>query len=347
MTMECTKAQEIISAAYDGEERDPLPLETAKDHCRSCAECAAYVRTLAAIHRVPAPDMPPSALERVLETLRAEYEPAPAEAIITGRETVAEPAPLPVIETPFEPPALEGATRLSRAPAWAPWAAAAAVFLVVAGIATTQGVRYLLQPSGESATVGETVTSDSEREYAEDGAGTAAVTPPAQDEAVTNASGPSYVLFGEEVYTLTGPVEPPVSSVSVGSVTTSLDTDGSSTTYAVYPGATPDTIVVAVDDDSALGFAAVVRPLRGTPFSLRSGAIGAFGQWPSLPAGIPEPSAPDGSPVFIAAGTDDLGVTIYVRPGTDPSSGFAVAPGTAASDPAAGSTGWTWWEPQR
>jgi hypothetical protein len=347
MMMECAQAQEVISAAYDGEERDPLALGNAKDHCRSCAECAEYVRTLAAIHRLPTPEMPEPALERVLAALREEYEPAPAEAAVAETETVAEPAPLPIVETPFEPSAHEGASRLRRAPAWAPWAAAAAVLLVVAGIATTQGVRYLLQPSGDTAMVGESVTSDSEREYGEDGAGTAAITPPAQDEAVTPASGPSYVLFGQEVYALVGPVDSPVSSGSVGSVTTSLDTGGSSATYAVYPGATPDTIVVAVDDDSALGFAAVVRPLRGTPFSLRSTPIGTFGQWPSLPAGIPEPSAPDGSPVFIAAGTDDLGVTIYVRPGTDPSSGFAVAPGTSSGDPAAGNTGWTWWEPQR
>jgi len=309
MMMECTQAQEIISAAYDGEERDPLALETAKDHCRSCAECAAYVRTLAAIHRLPAPDMPQPALERVLETLRAEWETAPAEVAVAETETVAETAPLQIVETPFEPPAHDGASRPRRAPAWAPWAAAAAVLLVVAGIATTQGVRYLLQPSGDSGIVGETVTSDSEREYGEDEAGTAAVTPPAQDEAATTASGPSYVLLGQEVYALVGPVDPPVSSGSVGSVTTSLDTAGPPATYAAYPGATPDTIVVTVDDDSSLGFAAVVRPLRGTPFSLRSSAIGTFGQWPSLPAGVPEPSAPDGSPVFIAAGTDDLGVT--------------------------------------
>jgi hypothetical protein len=347
MTMECTQAQQVISAAYDGEERDPLALETAKDHCRSCSECAAYVRTLAAIHRLPAPDMPEPALERVLETLRAEYEPAQPEVAAAETEMAGEPAPLPIIETPTEPSVREGESRLRRTPAWAPWAAAAAVLLVVAGIATTQGVRYLLQPSGENAIVGDTVTSESEREYAEDGAGTAAVTPPAEDEAASTASGPSYVLFGQEVYSLVGPVEPPVGGASVGSVTTSLDTGGPSETYTVYPGSTPDAIVVAIDDGDGLGFAAVVRPLRGTSYSLRSGTIGAFGQWPSLPSGIPEPSAPDGSPVFIAAGTDDLDVTIYVRPGTDPSSGFAVAPGTSSDDPAAGNTGWTWWEPRR
>jgi hypothetical protein len=111
MTVECTQAQEIISAAYDGEERDPLALETAKDHCRSCAECAAYVRTLAAIHRLPAPDMPQPALERVLEALRAEREAAPAEVAVAGTETVAEPAP----RRSWRPPSSRPHTRVRRA----------------------------------------------------------------------------------------------------------------------------------------------------------------------------------------------------------------------------------------
>jgi len=130
-------------------------------------------------------------------------------------------------------------------------------------------------------------------------------------------------------------------------VTTSLDTGGAAIAYPVFADASSDTIIVDVGDDALMRFDPVVRTLRGTVYALRSGAITAFGQWPSLPSGIPEPSSPDGSPVFIAAGTDDAGVTLYVRPGTDPADGFAVAPGTAPTDPAAGNTGWTWWEPRR
>lgn len=333
--MECTQARQIISSAYDGEQSDARALDLAKDHCRECEECAVFVTILAAMNRLPAPEMPEPALERMFTALRAEY-PAASEAPVEAE---------PAVETQQ----VREVAR-PRVPAWAPWAAAAAVLLVAAGVMTTQGVRYLLQPSvGTDSAAEVSATDTAADQQAEPGAKSAlsAVEPPAQDGATTAAEGSSYVVFGQDVYRLAATTSGEPVGSRVGSVTTAFDTGGAASDYPAYDDPTSDAIIVVAGDDTLLRFEPVVRALRGTPYTLRSGTIAAFGQWPSLPQGIPEPLAPDGSPVFIAAGTDDTGVTVYVRPGTDPSEGFAIAPGTVPSDPAAGNTGWTWWEPRR
>lgn len=342
---ECTNAQEIISAASDGELHDAAALEAAKTHCRSCPECAAFVRTLAAIHRAPAPEMPAGAFERILDGVRTAYETAAHEPVAAAATEEAEPLPV-AVPAPGRMADAAPSGR-PRVPVWAPWAAAAAVLLVVAGVATTQGVQYLLKPSGDGAVLGEASTTDPSRESDGDQAAPEAAPAPPADDAATAEQGPAYVVFDQRVFTRTGETARPAAGSPIGSVTSALDSGEAAVAYPVYPGTDADTIVVATDDDEALVFTSVVRPLRGTPYGLRSGSISAFGQWPSLPSDIPEPTSPDGSPTFIKVGTDDLGVPIFVRPGTDPASGFAVAPGTAPSDPAAGNTGWTWWEPQR
>ena len=97
-----------------------------------------------------------------------------------------------------------------------------------------------------------------------------------------------------------------------------------------------------------LRFDPVLRRFNGADFQLQPGiTLDRYGLWPELPSSLPVPSEANGSPTFIAAGTDDSGVTVYVRVGDSPDNGFAVAPGTAPSDPAAGNPGWTWWLPAR
>ncbi|MDF1542625.1 MAG: hypothetical protein RQ731_00170 [Anaerosomatales bacterium] len=331
--IECTEAQQVISAAFDGEFADAPALEVAKEHCRTCSGCAVFVTTLAAMNRLPAPEMPGAALERILATVSDEYATQAEE-------------PLAVMQEVQE---VREVARL-RVPVWAPWAAAAAVLLVAAGVVTTQGVRYLLKPLAGVDTAAEvSVTDTADDRQAEFGAESdlSAAEPPAQDGLLIAAEGPSYVVFGDAVYRLVGTAAGEPAGTRVGSVTSALDTGGAASDRPVYADPSSDGIVVIGDDDALLRFEPVVRMLRGTAYAQRSGTIGGFGQWPSLPQGIPEPAAPDGSPAFIAAGTDDAGATVYVRPGTDPSDGFAIAPGTSPSDPAAGNSAWTWWEPRR
>lgn len=339
--MECAEAQQIISAAFDSEQSDARALGLAKDHCRECDECAVFVTTLTAMNRLPSPGMPELALERMLAALRAEYP-------VESAEPVDSPAPL-AADLPVESREIREVVR-PRVPGWAPWAAAAAVLLVAAGVITSQGVRYLLQPSSAADSSAEITATDSNGDRQQEmGAesGLAAEQPATQDEAVTASESPSYVVFGQDVYRLSSATIGEPTGSQIGSVTTALDTGGAATAYPVFADPSSETIIVDVGDDALMRFDPVVRTVRGTAYALRSGAIPAFGQWPSLPSGIPEPSAPDGSPVFIAAGADDAGVTLYVQPGTDPAEGFAIAPGTAPSDPAGGNTGWTWWEPRR
>lgn len=322
--MDCKQAQQTISAAYDSESQDARELELAKEHCRSCAECAGFVSTLAAINRLEVPEIPVPALERTLAAVRQEYP-----------STVA-----------AQPDTQEYRTAAGRrAPGWAPWAAAAAVLMIVAGVITAQGVRYLIQSPTDDVAIVETYEDRMATAPPEDPI--SEVAPPLPDDLAAAPTGPAYVVFEQAVYRLVAPVETPPRSAQIGSVTSSLDTGGPATTYPVYADPSSDAVLIEVDEDTYLRMEPVVRTLRGTRYALRSGPITLFGQWPSLPTGIPEPSAPDGSPVFIPAGTDDAGVTVYVRPGTDPAAGFAIAPGTPATDPAAGNTGWTWWEPLR
>ena len=129
----------------------------------------------------------------------------------------------------------------------------------------------------------------------------------------------------------------------MGSLESGLDSGAAPQGRDVYRGDTVNRIVVD-DGGTALAFDLVTREFDGTVFGLASGAIDAFGVWPAMPADVPQPSEPDGGPVFVEAGEDD-GTTIYSRPGKDPADGFAVAPGTQITDPAAANPGWTWWEP--
>ena len=44
-------------------------------------------------------------------------------------------------------------------------------------------------------------------------------------------------------------------------------------------------------------------------------------------------------------GRDALGVQTYTATGVPQTQGFAIAPGTPATDPAGSNPNWTWWEP--
>ena len=83
-----------------------------------------------------------------------------------------------------------------------------------------------------------------------------------------------------------------------------------------------------------------------SPTRFRAPISREYGQWPSLPPGVPRPvpaDNPDGSPVFSLDGQDASGTPVYRRVGSDRQTGIAIAPGTTPEDPAAGNPNWTWW----
>lgn len=347
---ECTSAQQAISAASDGELHDAALLEAAELHCRECAQCAAYAEALTAMRGVPVTPLPAGVLDRALEAVRAEYPSPESAKEAHAEQSPAHSGPVDALSHPPDtaPPTRATLPRLRPMPGWAPWAAAAAILLVAAGTATTYGVRSLLQPMsastyGDSAVPEEAVES---REVAGEGAGESAA-PMNTEDAESSAAPPEYVVFNERVYILSAQLSEPATGTPVGSVTTALDTGEAPIEHSVHVGEDPDAITVAVDDSAALVFKLVTRSLRGSAYVLRSGPVKAFGDWPTLPPDIAGPAGHNVSSAFVEMGTDDLGVTVYVRRGTSTSRGFAVAPGTAANDPAGGNTGWTWWEPQR
>jgi hypothetical protein len=166
--------------------------------------------------------------------------------------------------------------------------------------------------------------------------------PPAEPTA------PPYVALNGDVWELADSAAPaPTAPTAAGVVISSLsDGDGASEHPASFSGSDRSVLYVAAPDGSYRAFTRVIRTLGRAEYGLVSGGvISRFGRWPSLPSRFVEPESTDGSPEFRRFGFDDLGVDVYVPPAGRTQDGFAVAPGTAGDDPAAGNPGWTWWEP--
>jgi hypothetical protein len=358
MNDECRIVQEAISRGADGDRVTAEDAAHAKAHCAACADCSSFVSTLVALRRTPAPTAPPATLQRVLDAVRAEAAAAAAQAEADAAAqaseiaaaagaaaptTAGDPA---ATETPAEPAPVVALPRRAHSPAVvAGWIAGAAAVLFVAMLITAQGLTFM----------------STDNAMTEDGAATVAESPRVSDPA-PEASAPvtgdsssvqseslavaaaSYVTYDGYAYRFLSQVEvDPADLPFLGTTRTALDSGGAPESHGVFQGDAEGRIVVD-DNGAALAFSLVTRVLDGASYGLRSEPIDGFGQWPTLPAEIPEPSSADGSPTFVEAGTAD-GVVIYTRPGTNPEDGLAVGPGTPATDPAAGNPGWTWWEP--
>lgn len=340
----CAEVQELVSTAFDGEPVDAESFASAKAHCTECPECASFVTFLADVRRLPAPEVPDEVLGRVLDAVRLEASRSPESP------SLATPAP----EAKVHPPSAVSAPPRERWRTWAPWAAAAAVFFVAAGMVTAQGVRYLLTPTGPSLTSDVTleVAGDDRARHpvplddglSEDEADTSALSAEEYSFGQGTVEGPAYVTFAGRVYRLDSVVDaaPPTATERI---TSSLDSGGIAVTRQTFRESGSDAIIVENDDGSYLRFVPVTRTLRGRIFELSSPPITAFGIWPSLPPNVPQPTSPDGVPDLVPAGTDDAGVAVFALPGEDVSAGFAIAPGTSPGDPAEGNPGWTWWVP--
>lgn len=364
MKEQCRMVQEAVSRAADGDNVTAEEAARAKRHCASCADCAQFVSTLAALRRTPPPMAPPATVQRALDAVRAEARAAAAAAqaaadervraeadaaaaaaaadTAAGRGAAAEPsAPgAPVLEMPRRRPV--------RPAAVAGWLAGAAALLFVTMFVTAQGLNYMAgdesafdgRASAPSAESGPALTAPVPGEMAaEDAAGDA------DSSAASSAeTGVSYVAYDGFAYRLVSQIDiDPDDLPLLGTLTSALDTGEAPRSFSVYQGDTDDRIVVD-QDGIALSFELVVRDFGGERFGLRCDTVAAFGEWPSPPAGIEQPSEPDGSPTFEPAG-EEGGITVYTESGEDPEDGFAVPPGTGKPDPAAGNPNWTWWEP--
>jgi hypothetical protein len=220
--------------------------------------------------------------------------------------------------------------------------AAAVVFLAVA--VTGVGLNAILtQRAGEGAKLASDTAAEQLGATApapESRANGYADTLPAE----TTTVAPPYVSLDGRVFALAEGVEPSSPMIVAGSVTTAFDTGDASAVYDAFYPPGDDSALVIFTPERTWTFRAVSRTFGFTGYDLTTGvAITSFGAWPTLPAGLNEPTAPDGSPTFRLYGKDDLGVTVYVPTIPFGKQGIAVPPGTAADDPAAGNPGWTWW----
>lgn len=348
--MDCNEAQRIVSERLDDETLDSEQVALAKAHCRGCRECGAYVRALVQIQRLSLPQPPADLPDRVMAAVRAEAQ----RAAQPTAEPVEEREEAPVSAEPVSPPGfgssfLAYVTAPQNRRAVTIWGAAAATLFVVASVTAIGGLRQITADPSASRQAAEQVGSGdlsamsaAPESAAQDGFGSAPSVEPA-------SAAPNYVVVSGVVYVATGPVSGVETSTltPVGATRTSLSVGGAPASRQVLGLGDPARVYIVDDAGELLGFDRVTRRYRNATYALSSGELLTYGLWATLPAGVDQPTNPNGMPEYVSAGADELGVEVF-RPtagGTD--SGFAVAPGTPASDPAAGNPGWTWWIPAR
>lgn len=343
MSEKCLDTQRLISLAYDGEVVTSADLQAAKKHCSECASCAAYVNGLARLRAVPTPAAPASVIDAAISAVRVErMRDAEKAAISTARQQNTD------VDADAGAVPLRQRDRLTRITTWG--AAAAAVFLVV-GVITWQGVRYLAAPMQQTASTDTFSYEDLEKSAAPQANSDAGVVagsaqPGATDEMyATVQAAPPYVVFDGWVYQVSEDEERiGVGAESIGTLTTDFGT-GTPSRHDVYAGNEPLRILVAEDGRDARVAEQVTRQFDGKTYGLTSSDITVFGTWPALTASHPQPSSAEGMPEYDRQRTDSEGTAIFVQPGADPGAGFAIAPGTPETDPAAANPNWTWWAP--
>jgi len=332
---ECIEAQEIVSAASDGETIAAEEVMYAKKHCTSCAACAQWVSAVATLRKVLPPAPPEDAIASAMSVVRREAADA--------QET--EPTPQP-----------ERSRRLRTL--WKPnpthaWLAAAASIVLLFGVGTIVGVRYLLEPpqvaldartaeTGVATLTEEALIPQDAPPLAETGAAAGqAETPEATPVAATR-----FVVFGDKVYEVAAsPVRERPSGDPLGSLTTDLGS-GTPVSVEVYEvRRDPAAILIVSADDEVFKATLVTRAFEGDTFVLSSLPLTSFGMWPDLPVRFARPEQEDGSPTFEEGGQDDFGAAIFVPDGATPAEGFAVAPGSAGPASLTGTPNWTWWIP--
>lgn len=349
--MDHVRAQQLISEALDGLAVDRFELVEAKDHCRECTECAAYVRALIAVQRTPLPEPPADLVDRVMDRVRAEAQ--------QRSETREQSPSAPSSRRESLPADTKRATTFAelwskvRDPRNRPqvvlWGTTAAMLFIVAGWSAVLGVRAILVPTkvteititGTDTTAGQQYSAtipESER------SGEAPSESGASDAL---SKGPDLIEVSGAVYRSVG-MNPSIDIrdlKEIGRTKTSFSGTRPQT-YDVLAGADPLRIYVEADS-GIYEFLAVTREFEGATYILQSGPIERFGDWPSLPNGMSTPATADGSPTFKQYGADTAGLAIYVLASGSPTDGIALAPSPPATDAIAGCPNWTWWAPFR
>lgn len=374
--MDCLEAQRTISEALDREPLDPDLLEEAKQHCRECDDCAAFVRALNLVKRAPAPEPPTDLADRIVERVRAEAAASQSAETHKAVYSATQPAAMPTGTATGQARPESGSTTAEPSPSGPSgllaslmdrakrpenrsyviaYASAAAVLLLFVGAVGYAGVRTITSPSAPAPTSSSvvagtqraTVEAAPNAQLSGSAAASATFGGPAPKADVAGATAPTdkYVLFNGVVYRYTAPSTEPSSALSqVGVVTSALgDAAGTPTQHLVYSG-TKGSIVI--DNAGVLwAYDPVTRLYNGVTYALASAPLERYGVWPTMPPPLEAPANPDGSPGFTKAGTS-AGITVYTRLGETAQAGIAVPPDTPPSDPAAGNPNWTWWAPK-
>lgn len=364
--MDCLTAQGLISDAVDRETVDGPQLAEAKQHCLGCETCSLFVRTLLIARNAPTPTPPADLADRVMLAIRAEHERALAADAASAAASASATAPASLgseleshlgstsLDADLRPgPAEQRVSLVAAVREWIlsmslqerlTWASATVVIFAAVGMGTVMGVRVLVAPPLTPKTTMVTATdqgASAAQSYGTavpESAGASATAP-----AAITAPVDSYVTIQGVVFALNGPSTVATEGLKpAGETLTALGTGGSPVAHSVYSADDPDRAYVA-DGPQLFAFDRVKRTFGGSNYQLTSADLTAYGQWPTLPPTITQPTAADGSPTFVTLQIDVTGARIYRLSTADAQTGIGVAPGTTASDPAAGNPNWTWW----
>ena len=333
--MDCRETENVLSAAHDDFPVAPEELRAAKSHCAKCPECTAFTEALVRLHALSAVQPPLDLADRIVEAVRAKAAPA--------SETV-EAAPV----VPIAP-------RARRVPSGA-WiaagslVAAAAVLFLAVGIVggLFGGGAKTGQPAAvDTATTAGSSAANKAAESRGLGAQPAAPAPTQRQSIVPPAAAPAYLVFEGRVYHPGALLSTSTAApVSIGTALTAFDTGGGPSSVQVSRSPLADGSVVVAAPGGPQLYTPITRTYNGTVYQLVSGTpIPNFGVWPRLPVSYPEPTSASGSPTFAQTGQDALGAAVYTPGGAPVTTGFAIGPNSASTDPAAANPNWTWWEP--
>ena len=348
--MDCIDAQQIVSSALDHDNPPHDRLEEAKEHCRSCPQCGRLVRSLVAVQRAPLPAPPEDLTERIMAAVAATAASAPQSP----------PAPA-VTPQPAEPPAANVHDLVARAShpanrrAVIAWASVAAVVFIAAGFGAVAGVRWIASPETAmrevvlDSTAGlaggaapEEQAAQAPRSAAGESTGETGAGDGADTLGATAASASQgLIVVDGSVYRSTGQ-DPSVNPASLSEMGTTRSDLGAATAsqWRVLGTDDPAHVYIEQPQGSVLAFERVTRSFEARTYVLQSGPIDGFSAGATLPGSVPEPSSPDGKPVFLPV-ADAGDQQVYVRTGMDATYGIALPPG---AEPTL-SRGWTWWSP--